>query len=253
MVGMNNNLNSINFVLFTSTKGHFGIKDCFEKTVERLEDLGSYFFHKFAHIKVSQGEESIGDLMKNWLKNHKWNTELGFGNWSHDSPSHAVEYFFDIQKMLNKKEILEKEYCLLLEDDWLINSLEFLPLLEEGVDCLNKNRDLLAIRIEREGQGNIENCEQISRSILRHNLNYSQYGPTFTFQPTLVRTRSWSHAINFFWNNKFLIDKLSMGELHCELLATQLLKLISNTDRPFCSFDMKLINATHIGEINYGK
>lgn len=240
-------------VLYTSTKGHFGQKDLFKHTVKRLEEKIPFYrdFFKLAHIKISPGEEELGGQMADWLFGMGWDVKSTIGQWSHNSSSHALEYYSDMIKVMSQTDILKKEFVLFIEDDWLLNCDNALPILFDGVMCLKKNPFLLAIRIERDITGTTENCEKISKYIFRHNENYSEFGSTFTFQPTLVRSLSWYHALSLLTNQPELIRMLKDGEIHCELLATSLLKLISGTKTPFCSFDKNIITTTHIGEPDY--
>ena len=56
-------------VLYTSTKGHFGFKNCYKYTVRRMAEVIPLFhdFYKIVHIKVSEGEEKQAEEMVDWL------------------------------------------------------------------------------------------------------------------------------------------------------------------------------------------
>ena len=73
-------------------------------------------------------------------------------------------------------------------------------------------------------------------------INYTQYGPTFTFQPNISRTNeifiAWKEAQNY-------LDKL--GSYHCELMSGDLLKKMTNSKTPFSFFNTHRVYAEHIG------
>lgn len=236
---------SLSLNLFTSTKGHFGRKDIYLITVKDLLSRANIFYNKTAHIKRSQNDDAVFDDMHRNLSELGFNVIWTFGEWSHNNPSHAYEYTKDIVKMFNDSNVNKCEYSCFWEDDWTLrvtngfrNSIS--RLLYEGIGILYENPELLSVRFNSQPY---EKDKVINKEgYLLQAENYTPWGPTFTFQPTIVRTRDMKIAYNLIarnWNH--------FKDIHIELASGIALKNLTTSPTPFAFFDYDLVRAIHIG------
>lgn len=236
----------INLILFTSTKGHFGNKQIYQKTLEDLfSKIDPNLFFKFAHIKVSPNEEKIAEEMQTFLSSLNFLVDKTIGNWSHsDHQSHAIGYTQDIIKIFNDDRLHKNQYSLWLEDDWIFNikekNLEY--YISYAIDELINNKNLLCFRFNHEIHDVIEE-NNINKDIYYIQTNKStQYGSTFTFQPNITRTRDTWLAYKFIAQNW-----KSISQAHIELQSGWGFKHLTLSENHFAFFNPKYINCTHIG------
>lgn len=218
------------------------IEDLFEKVDSNI------FSNKVLHLKTRDKEEVVSDKIKSFCYVHGIRvieTKESIVHHSENHLSHSAGYFKDIYKAYSDKEIRKQKYSLWLEDDWILNSKEPVEdLIKEAIKFLDDNPDQLCVRFNSsEDYGLPEgNYLENSGNILTQAINYTKYGPTFTFQPNISRTRdifiAWKAAQNY-------LNKL--GQYHCELMSGDLLKPMSNSETPFSFFDTKRAYANHIG------
>jgi len=239
----------LNLILFSTTMGHGGnhtycdvIEDLFEKVDPNL------FSNKVLHLKTRDEEESVADKIKSFCCVYGIRvieTKESIVHHSENHLSHSAGYFKDIYKAYSDKEIRKEKYSLWLEDDWLINSKICInKAIEECVDFLDNNPDQLCVRFNKgeEYAPPDGNYLKETGDILTQAINYTQYGPTFTFQPNISRTSeiflAWKAAQQY-------LDKL--GSYHCELMSGDLLKPMSNSNTPFSFFNPEKLYSEHIG------
>ena len=239
----------LNLIVFSTTMGHGG-KHTYKEVIERL--LGQMdaclFANKVLHLKSREGEAETADEIKSFCSDFDIRvieTKEEVVHHSENHLSHSAGYFKDIYKAYSDKEIRKQKYSLWLEDDWLFKSkLDLERVFQESISFLDNNPDQLCVRFngasdfgEPEGNYLVENDNIYTQAI-----NYSQYGPTFTFQPNLSRTNeifiAWKAAQNY-------LDKL--GSYHCELMSGDLLKNLTNSQTPFSFFNTNKVYAEHIG------
>ncbi|MEY4371023.1 MAG: hypothetical protein RIQ48_739 [Pseudomonadota bacterium] len=236
----------INLVLFTSTKGHFGNKQIYQRTIEDLfSKIDPNFFFKFAHIKVSPNEEKIAEEMQTFLSSLNFLVDKTIGNWSHsDHQSHAIGYTQDIIKSFSNDQLHKQQFSLWLEDDWLFNikknNLEY--YINYAVEQLKINKDLLCFRFNHEIHEVDEN-NNINKDIYYLQTDKSTpYGSTFTFQPNITRTRDVWLAYKFiskYWDN--------IKNMHIELQSGWGLKHLTSNPNHFAFFNPQYIDCIHIG------
>lgn len=239
----------LTLALYTSTKGHFGFKNSYKFTVESLQENFEFFksITKVAHVKCSSGEEEVFSEMEDWLKNRGFYVIKTLGDWSHndETNSHAKGYFRDMLTTFSTPQIndINKPFCFVCEDDQIFNSkVSTTWLFEKGINFLNKEPDSLCIRINSNYIQEEDPIQSSDNLILKQGTN-KQYGPTFTFQPTIVRTQEWRHSLRYINQNLHLLDTI-----HCEILSGEVLKTYSDSATPFCYFYPDMINCKHIGE-----
>jgi hypothetical protein len=238
-------MNKLALCLFTSTKGHFGRKDIYKITIENLfSQIGFEFFHKrVAHIKRSDGDDETFEEMLKFFNDYGFIVIYSFGQWSHNNNSHASEYTKDIITMFSNKHVNECDFNLWLEDDWLFkissgNSL--FHFFDSACESLRKDKDLLCLRFNSQDYDKDKVLQK--DGYLLQAYNYTQYGPTFTFQPNITRTRDSYIAYKVIRDNQ---DKI--GNMHIELQSGLGYKHLSNSPTPFGFFDFNDVKSIHIG------
>lgn len=238
-------LDQLAILLFTTSRGHFGFKNSYEFVVKNLEQRISAGLN-LAHIKYQDDEESTLMGMEYFLNKHKYNILRTEGKWKHNSISHAQEYFKDQLKMFSSHA---KPYSWIQEDDFLCRldhdrlELSLEGFIEEGIFFLERNPQALCVRVNSEPDKHINGATKINEWIYRQDEERTKWGSTFTFQPTLVRTRDYLFALKIINQNLHLLETT-----HCEILSGQVFKQFSDDKSPFYFFDPELVWCEHIGE-----
>jgi hypothetical protein len=240
----------LNLIIFSTTMGHGG-KHTYKESIDKLFNQfdPNLFSCKILHLKSREGEEAIADEIKSFCSNKNIRvieTKEDIVHHSENHLSHSAGYFKDIYTAYSDLEVRKNKYSLWLEDDWLfeIKDTSLEGAFKESIEFLDQNPDQLCIRFNRgekfsepDGGFLIE-----SENIFTQSINYTKYGPTFTFQPNISRTNeifiSWKMAQQY-------LDKL--GSYHCELMSGDLLKNTTNSDTPFSFFNPHKIYSNHIG------
>jgi hypothetical protein len=248
----------VSLTFYTTSKGHFGNRDCYRSTIERLVEDGILysFSERVAHIKDSgEGTEDI----KRFLVDHGFEIKIRKGEWdnhnhvSKNSDFPIAGYYGDMFNLMSEQSVQNNEFIFFLEDDNIINNKKELTyFLKEGVNLLRKNKDILCIRINRtdiEGWDDISKATKITKDIYVQDEDYTKYGPTLTFQPTIMRTRDWFAAVRFINKNW---DQFK--DSHCEIVSGHVMRyLFSDASKPFAFFDPELISCEHIGTREFAK
>ena len=239
----------LNLIIFSTTMGHGG-KHTYKEVIDRLlgQIDGCLFANKALHLKSRQGEEKIADEIKSFCSDFGIKvieTREEIVHHSENHLSHSAGYFKDIYTAYSDLEIRKQKYSLWLEDDWIFKSKLCLETaFKECLKFLDDNPDQLCVRFNGAKDFDDPEGEFLSESenIYTQAINYTQYGPTFTFQPNINRTTeifiAWKSAQNY-------LHKL--GSYHCELMSGDLLKGATNSKTPFSFFNTKKIYAEHIG------
>ena len=240
----------VNLIVFSTTMGHGG-KHTYEEAINDLfcKFDPNLFANRVLHLKSREGEEDVSENVKSFCADVKIRvieSKEDVVHWSEDHSSHSAGYFKDIYKAYSDLELRKQKYSFWLEDDWLLkaDSISLEDVFKESLDFLDKNPDQLCVRFnggkefgEPEGEFLVENDNVFTQAI-----NYTQYGPTFTFQPNINRTNeifvAWKAAQNY-------LDKL--GSYHCELMSGDLLKGATNSKTPFSFFNTHKLYSKHIG------
>ena len=242
----------ISLTLYTTTKGHFGYKDCIKHTVNHLKNVADgCFTSEFAHIKTCEGEEGekVRQEMTSFLEGRKINVLSTTKDWNRKRNNHAIEYFADMETIMNNNDVHQNRFIFFHEDDWIINTdKKLIQLLQDGIKLLNENKEILCVRVNADIDKDTSKATKIGNDIFLQNENYTRYGPTITFQPTLMRTRDWYAAVRAINRSELRLTQ------HCELLTGYFMKsLFSDSMTPFAFFDPNVINATHIGSEEFAK
>ena len=239
----------INLIVFSTTMGHGGkhtYKETLNSLFEQVDDC--VFANKVLHLKSREGEEEIADEIKNFccdLSIRVIETKEDVVHHSENHLSHSAGYFKDIYKAYSDLELRKQKYSLWLEDDWLfkLRVISLKNALKQSIEFLDENPNQMCVRFNS-GDSFKKPKKSIKKShnFFTQDLDYTAYGPTFTFQPNINRTSetfiAWKGAQRY-------LDKL--GKVHCELMSGELLKQLTNTRTPFSFFNPKKIYSEHIG------
>lgn len=245
-------MNQLGLVLFTSTKGHFGRKDIYDISLQKLEDqcggaLENVFSNRFAHIKISPGEEDIGKNIRDNLESN-WGFEVKstIGGWEHDSISHWDGYTGDILKAFSDDCVHKCEFSLFFEDDSPPKSRDFPAATQMAMAALKRYKDKVSVMFYRgkdlpdreDAYGKLDGFNRI----FFQKQNFTEWGPTFPFQPTVVRTRDIYQAYRVITQN---YEKLK--HLHIELISGMGMKTLTSDPEPFLFVDPEFCHSLHIG------
>jgi hypothetical protein len=238
--------------IFTSTLGHRGRKDIYRIAFDDfLKKLGpgpvAEYLDVVVHIKISEGEEFIEAEIRDYYESHGASVFSSIGEWKNDDSSHADGYTADIITLLDKVETHRNEFFLWLEDDWILNfEGDLKSHLESAMDLLKEKKEILTVRINAENDKDLSKASLVERrgfpNFYVQNRDYTKFGPTFTFQPSVSRTRD-------LWQSYRIIQKNweQLKNTHIELRSGFGLLPLSPSDCSFAFFDPRTINSTHIG------
>jgi hypothetical protein len=237
------NKNDITYCLFSSTKGHWGIRDRYKATVENMlsQIPADVWSRMIAHIKITPGEEDIFHEMETYLRLKGFEVIGTTGNWQHSDNSHQVEYLKDMIKITN---FVKTNYLFFAEDDFLIkcDNKELSYWISEAQRMLIQHPDFLQFRIPRFGN----EFERINLLKKKHNIdtraewmnhNYFCHSD-FSNNPHLVRTRDFRAALT--------LVKLGAFEAHSEHGLGKALKLFGQ-ELPLVCFNPENVHCAHIG------
>lgn len=235
----------ISICFFTSSKGHFGHKDVYLKTLNHLDKQVplSIFGSLVAHIKVTPGEEMIGDTMETELKNRGFVVLKTVADWSRGQ-SHQTAYMEDVIRVSKCPEVIGQPFMLWLEDDSTItcNDTEATALLARWCRMLNDENELTSIRLLRRG-------DLLSTNIIppdglpNRNWFHSEH---FNFQPAMLRSRDFYLAALFIERNP-----QAMAQIQCEMLWRLVLRNFSRSPYLHRVFVPDYAETIHLGTTEY--
>ena len=229
----------LNLIIFCTTMPKYGHGNnsekytadyTYEKTIDSLFDQvdKNIFKNRLLHLKSREEEKDKAEEIKEFCKSRDIRvieTVTHVAHHSEDPLSHAAEYFKDIYRAYSDLEIRKQKYSLWLEDDYVFDCdlLELESAFKKSMNFLDEKPDQLCVRFNHgdgrgftdpEGDYLVENDFIFTQAI-----NYTKYGPTFTFQPNINRT----NEIFIAWKTaQEHLDKL--GSYHCESYVWRLIK-----------------------------
>ena len=230
--------------------GHAGrhtYKDCINNLYDRVDK--NIFKNRLLHLKTREGEEDTAEQIKKFCEDKDIRIIETIENIVHHSENHQTHsagYFKDIYKAYSDLDIRKQKYSFWLEDDELLQSsnISLDDAIKKSIDFLDNNPDQLCVRFNRAEQFKDPDGEFLTENenIFTQSVNYTKYGPTFTFQPNINRTNeifiAWKAAQNY-------LDKL--GSYHCELMSGDLLSGLTNSKTPFSFFNTNKAYSKTIG------
>lgn len=246
---MNNKI-PISLTIYSTTKGHYG-NDTLETTIKHLNKkfLIEEFGCAYCHLKVSTGHEEKSLKITKDNKKYGIKTISTIKDWNRQDNNMAEAYFLDMYRLMSENDIHSNPYVFFLEDDWLINTdfdLNF--YFSEAIKLLKKDSTMLAVRINNEEHSDTSKSVKINNTFFLQGKNYTQYGPTLTFQPTIMRTRDWYATVRFINKNWYVFK-----DQHCELVSGNVMRyLFADNPTPFAFFNPDKVNCKHIGTKDFG-
>lgn len=242
--------NDLAICLFTSAKGHFGIKTRYLETIKSLRDdhnLDRY--RRFAHIKYSESDVDVLAEMENRLDEFGYEVDATQSAWKHGELSHQVEYLSDMFKIFNNPAVLKYKYALFMEDDMIIRSVHgfFSSYLSLATALLEKNPNIVSVRVarahnERERIIGLKGRYGINSVVKDSELpNRFFYSNDFSNNPHICRTRDMRNAIIMMKKNPQAFMQ------HSEMGLGPALKYFSQEDESIAILNPDLIYARHIG------
>ena len=240
----------ISLCLYLTTKGHWSYKDCYRHTVRNisshipLDNFGSLV----AHVKVSSGDSETPFVK--FLEENGFKVLVTYQDWNRKDNNHAEAYFKDMLKVMGDEEVHKNEFVIHQEDDfpWQVEKRDAVFYWNHAIKLLKSDKDLLAVRVNDEINQDVSKAKKIDQFTFQQNLDYTRWGPTLTFQPTIVRTRDWFFSvemINKYWEN--------LKDQHCELTSGLAMRNFTSSRTPFYFFDPKMFNCRHIGSEEFAK
>lgn len=233
-----------------TTKGHWGYKECYKHTLSQINSIIplELFGSLIAHIKVSKGD--FFKKMQDDLEEYGFKVIITEKDWNRKDNNFAKAYFEDMFTVMSDSLVHQNEFCLHQEDDfpWVCKGKDPALYLNHSIKLLKGNKDLLAIRLNDEINQDLSKSSKIDDYTYQQNLNYTQWGPTLTFQPTIMRTRDWYFSLEMihkYW------DKLK--DQHCELTSGLAMRNFTSSRTPFYFFDPKQFCCKHIGSEEFAK
>jgi len=230
----------IGICFFTSTKGHFGSKDLYAKTLDHLDDqipLES-FGALYAHIKVTPGEEDIGLVIEKDLISRGFTVEKTVAPWVRGMV-HQQEYLKDIIKSSQSKLLHSQPYTLMLEDDSLFGcSKDSLIKVLSRTTAFFDKMDIASVRFLR--------ASDLSTSpILASELDYF-YSPHVNFNLLFFRSRD-------FYLAGCLIEKSwsFLAHIQCEMVMRMVLNELSRNEMRHIVWHPSYAETIHIGVENH--
>ncbi len=235
----------ITLAFFTSTKGHFDIKDRYKETLSKLDALIPLhnFGQLIAHIKGDDKEPENKEI-EEVLLSYGFEIHKSVAPWKHEDLSCHSEYLKDITKI---SRLVTQPYFFHMEDDWLfsIENKDFFYYLKRGIDIL-QNPDYVSVRIVRhkneiERIGGMMAKHGINSKVILNNEEFFTHSDLHSFNPNLMRSRDVFLACNYIERQK------SHFSANCEIAFTQILKTFSNAVDCEVCFQPELIRALHVG------
>lgn len=231
----------ISLILFTSTKGHFGHKDVYLKTLIHLDRQIplSLFGGRVAHVKVSVGEESFGEEMAGELEKRGFTVLVTIADWSRGQ-SHQAAYMADVVKVSKESSIYSRPYVLWFEDDQTItpHAVSAERLLLQSCKLLAQDNELVSVRLLRRG-------DLSTSPILKQEANWF-YSPHVNFQPLLLRSRDFYLAAKIVEQNPQLT-----AVTQCEMLWRLVLADFSRSEHKHIVYNPDYAETIHLGTPEY--
>ncbi len=238
----------ITFALATTTKGHFSMKTRWIETLDsfnRALPLSEYV-QRVAHIKVSPGEEALGEEMDAKLRERGFKVQSTVAAWSHDHQSHQTEYIRDALAITN---MTRSPYLLFCEDDWAVKTYhgDLIDYLERAVAYLEEESQCMQVRIPRWSDefariNNLPAKHGLDRraEVLNDNIFVHD---DFSMNPAIYRTRDLRAAL--------MLTQVSALPKHIEHGTGEALRILSGspTHDAFACFYPDKIRIGHLGTL----
>lgn len=234
---------SISLIVLSSTRQHHGLVDCDIISITDLLKKSSIIRNspKYYHLKTIPGDESIAGEKKKWFEDKGFNVFETVAHWENDKPSHGSELVKDMAKMYSLPEVLDTEYVLNFENDWIMNVENADPLIEESCNILALKPEIIYHRHSRVDNTDLPIRLDAKMEIMRGDFRKCVYkcSREFSFNPFIARARDMRYIAPFVYRN--------YGQLHphCEMAYELAAKYLFGKDDIFSFTDSQVVE--HIG------
>ena len=201
---------SINF--FTSTRGHYGYKDVYKKTIESLSKkfINFYDIRKYANIKISPGEDQLSKEIRLFLISHGFQVLCTFGDWNHKDMSAQIGRLEDIYSLnAYMKADSGPKYGFNLEDDWIFNSEDLTEEFEKALIFLDRNPSFINYRWSRVDDVDVVNRLNLSEFSYRFEKGIYSSNREYSFNPHFCRNEE-----------QYFISRYCLTHLPCLLYTS---------------------------------
>lgn len=231
----------ISLLFFTSTKQHFGFSDVYLTTLNHLNKrIPLYDFSvKIAHVKVTPGQEGVGNDIEKELVSRGFKVIKTTADWSRGL-SHGNSYLKDQIKVSLEQSIYQNPHILFLEDDSTIecDKMPISALLARMTSMLDADKELLTVRLLR--------APDLASSPIDMPMGDFFYSPHTNFQPLVMR------SIHFYLMLKFIEDNMEkLSSVQCEMVWRIILAQFSRSQFKHAVFYPDFAWTTHLGVPNY--
>ena len=233
------------FCLYTTTQGHWKIKDRYRATVESFQSqVDPRSAPRYiSSIKVSPGDFRACEGMVQWLYERGFTSSVKEGEFSHGHESHQVQYLLDLERL---NSFVHTEFLFSCEDDWLFKTSngESLSLyIDMAIKLLRKNPDIMQVRIPRfSDEPNRINGLHAKHGINTHAERMDDHfwrSGDWSNNPYVARTRDIRAALTFVKNSNL--------PKHSEHGLGRAMAALGWCELPFAFFDPSIIRCGHIG------
>lgn len=232
----------VTIALFTTTKGHFDKTTFYQDTISQLNKLIplNLFTGRVVHIKREIGEihDKVYEEMLSFFTGLDFKILSTYGSWKHYDGSHYDEHAKDICTLMSSKEAQSSSYVLWIEDDVLVECVDFQKALSVATSFLEENPSIMNFAIrDILDNGLLQNERQVSDLV-----RVFGDGANFSFRCSLFRARD-VFALSAFYKNSFKFGKSP----HIEAFAAQILSFLSCNNQCLAFFNRDFCSHKHIG------
>lgn len=238
----------INYVMMTSTKGHFNLST-YEETINDLSQQIplEIFANRVVHIKVSDDTQNKFVGMNDFFSKKNFHILSSHQNWRHFDQSHMSGYINDLCKVFSDDKVLKTPYSLVSEDDFLVRTQdkELLSFIHEAVKILEERPDVVQVRIprfsnERQRIMGLWDKHQIKSNVYPYNDN-AFLTNDWSNNIYIARTRDLMTAMILLKRNPQVFGQ------HAEHSVSAAMRYLSEYDAPLAVFQPEKIRCFHIG------
>lgn len=228
----------LNCIFYLSTSGHYSYNDVYKTTIKHYKNKlgGSFdiFQSVYAHIKVKPTQQSRLPDIIDFLLDEGIHPIVTIGDWQRGL-NHGSAYLADMFKVYGMQELHSSaQYVFAVEDDSPIHihNHTLTQYLESAVNTLSSNKDILAIRFQRDGVSN----PTWSVNDVYHRVD------SYDFQPTI------SHIKYLYLAAKTIQDNAAQfAQIQCEAAFRMASDTLSNSPYRYLCFNPALASSHHIG------
>jgi hypothetical protein len=235
--------------LFTSAKGHWGVKDRYLETIRDLDRQIplNYFSSLIANVKQEPINEGYNRINHN-LDKYGFEIFNSYGRWDHGEQSHQDGYLSDINFIYNQPSVLKVPYVLHLEDDWQFHCYEddLVYWIDQAISVLEEYPNIAQVRFPRfsneferikalrQKHGINSFVAELNNEMFLHN--------DFSLNPSIFRSRDMMTAINLLNKNQ------QTWQRHVEHGLGAALKYLYDVNQlPFVCLNPNKVKVRHIG------